>query len=72
MKNIITYFKFIILSILLCICLTGCTLEVTLDQNRANTNKEISKLDSTKFKHGDVLDTIPDSSNSVLFFSFSI
>lgn len=33
----------------------------------ASTNKEISKLDSTKFKHGDVLDTIPDSSNSVLF-----
>lgn len=46
MKNIITYFKYIILSILLCNCLTGCTLEVTLDQNRANTNKEITNSTS--------------------------
>ena len=33
----------------------------------AKSSKEVEKLDKEKFKTSDVLDKIPDSSNSVLF-----
>ena len=41
--------------------------KVNTKVGESKSDKEISKLNSTKFKHGDVMDSIPDSANSVLF-----
>lgn len=43
------------------------TLKVNLKTGEKKATDEINKLDKQKLKHNDVLDTIPDSSNSVLF-----
>lgn len=43
------------------------TLKVNLKTGEKKAAEEINKLDKQKYKHNDVLDTIPDSSNSVLF-----
>lgn len=43
------------------------TLKVNLKTGEKKAVEETNKLDKQKFKHDDVLDTIPDSSNSVLF-----
>lgn len=42
-------------------------LKVNLKTGEKKSNDVISKLDKQKLKHNDVLDSIPDSSNSVLF-----
>lgn len=42
-------------------------LKVNLKTGEKKATDEINKLDKKKYKHDDVLDTIPDSSNSVLF-----
>lgn len=41
--------------------------KVNLKTGESKTDKEIEKLDKQKYKHNEVLDSIPDSSNSVLF-----
>lgn len=41
--------------------------KVNLKTGEKKASDDIKKLDSKKYKHNDVLDTIPDSSNSVLF-----
>ena len=43
------------------------TLKVNLKTGEKKSTDEINKLDKQKFKHNEVLDSIPDSSNSVLF-----
>lgn len=42
-------------------------LKVNLKTGEKKASDETKKLDKQKFKHDDVLDSIPDSSNSVLF-----
>ena len=43
------------------------TLKVNLKTGEKKAVEETNKLDKQKYKHDEVLDTIPDSSNSVLF-----
>ena len=43
------------------------TLKVSLKTGEKKAADETTKLDKQKFKHDEVLDSIPDSSNSVLF-----
>jgi len=43
------------------------TLKVNLKTGEKKSSDEINKLDKQKFKHDEVLDKMPDSSNSVLF-----
>lgn len=40
---------------------------VSTKQGERDSAKEISKLDSKKYKQNEILDTVPDSANSVLF-----
>ena len=43
------------------------TLKVNNKVGEKKSTDEITKLDKEKYKHNEVLDKIPDSSNSVLF-----
>jgi hypothetical protein len=43
------------------------TFKVNLKTGEKKATDEINKLDKQKYKHDEVLDSIPDSSNSVLF-----
>ena len=43
------------------------TFKVNLKTGEKKAVEETNKLDKQKFKHDEVLDSIPDSSNSVLF-----
>jgi hypothetical protein len=42
-------------------------IKVNLDTAESKAAKEIKALDAKKYKHDEVLDSVPDSSNSVLF-----